>query len=111
MMPSTCTANGTACGAGDVDWVCEDPTECPAANPVCCTNFGAKVLQNMVGGMACPNDFYGSKMTGTQCVATVAACTGAAMPGVVICSADAECTAPQKCIGFTKSGNHVGACM
>ena len=99
--------SATACmtSTGYTDWQCEDPVaDCPTSAPVCCASGATLELGGTMNGMACQN--YASKMTHTACVAA-GACTG----GIVMCTSDSECTAPQKCTPFSKAGNQVGGCM
>jgi len=100
MGTSACTANGTACGAGAVDWGCEDPVaDCKdAANPVCCAPGASIGLDPCTGNFA-------HKMTSTSCVAS-GSCTG-----IVMCTSDSECPSGQHCTPFRKAGNQVGGCM
>ena len=99
---STCTGIATSCAAGDVDWQCEDPvTDCESlGNPVCCAPGASIVL----GDAGCRN--YSMNLTGTRCVASVAACTG-----IVMCTSNEECSLGQTCVPFDKGGNGVGGCM
>jgi len=115
-----CPMTGTN---GYMDWGCASPADCSGATPVCCTNGGATIAQNMVNGMACPGDFFASKMHFTSCVASVTACqmspndptmpTGAKSQGIVMCLVDSDCKDPAhpKCQPFRKSGADVGGCQ
>jgi hypothetical protein len=104
-VPASCMAVGSAsCPASSTVWGCDDPSECPAATPVCCAvaYSGKTVTINETAGCT---DHYASGMGGTACM-TAAACTG-----VVMCTADSQCPAGKTCLPFRKAGNQVGGCQ
>ncbi len=95
---STCVSSKTACGAGDTDWTCEDPTDCPQSQK-CCSNDGAMLVINPDPNCAS----YATSFHGTVCAATCSATQ------IQLCTSDAECGA-KKCVPFSTKGNQVGAC-
>jgi hypothetical protein len=96
MGTSTCDPAAMACAAGDVDWQCQDPTDCGAGKQCC----GVGTFEQAPDPM-CANSAKG--FTGTHCAATCAATE------IVMCTSDAECGG-KKCTPFSTHGAQVGAC-
>lgn len=102
--PSACHTNATPCGATDVDWQCEDPgSDCTGGMDCCATSKPGKISSIGLGAPGCGN--FAHQMIGTKCMAA------GSCPGIKMCTADTECTSPQKCTPFGKAGNQVGGCM
>ena len=94
----TCDATGTACGATDLDFRCEDPGDCATGQHCCGT--GTLVL----GGAGCGN--FASHFTGTTCAASCNAGTE-----ITMCTSSGECPSGQTCVPFKTHGADVGGCM
>ena len=106
MGAAACTASGTMCMTGDMDWKCGDPVADCGAGSVCCTNAGTAVVQNVVNGMPCPNDYYATGLTSTSCVVG-ASCGNNA---IQLCTNDMECPNGQTCRAFRHAGADIGEC-
>ncbi len=95
---SKCIDAKTACGAGDTDWTCQDPTDCPQGQK-CCSNDGATLVVNP--NMNCAN--YATQFHGTVCAASCAATQ------ITMCTDDMACGG-KKCTAFNTKGAQVGGC-
>ncbi len=93
---STCVAEATPCANGDTDWVCDDPSDCPA-QMVCCAM--ATLVQT--GNPMCGN--YATGFHATHCAASCM------QNEIEMCTSDGECGG-KKCIPFGTKGNQVGGC-
>jgi hypothetical protein len=104
----------TSSMSGSTVWECEQPSDCPAATPVCCAvgyGYGGtspKTASITLGAPGCGN--YASEMGGTVCSPA-----GACANGFTMCSNpdNSECTGIGSgvCTPFEKAGAQVGGCM
>jgi hypothetical protein len=93
---SSCQPIGTPCMAKEVDWQCEDPTDC--GNGMQCCGVGTFVT----GLPGCGNT--ASHFTGTHCAKSCA------QAELVMCTNSNECNG-KICQPFATHGNDVGACQ
>jgi hypothetical protein len=98
---ATCNSLTVPCPAGDTDWACEDPTDCPSGY-VCCAPGATLVLGVPMMGMQCGN--YANGFTQTVC--QTGTCTG-----IQICESTSECPAGKTCVPFNAKVVQVGGCM
>ncbi len=78
MGTSTCEPEATPCAQGDTDWVCDDPSDCPA-QMVCCAM--ATLVQT--GNPMCGN--YATGFHSTHCAASCA------QGEIQMCTSNGEC--------------------
>jgi hypothetical protein len=95
---SKCVDIKTACDAGNTDWTCQDPSDCPMGQK-CCSNDGATLVVNP--DVNCAN--YATMFKGTVCAASCAATQ------ITMCTDDAACGS-KKCTPFNTKGAQVGGC-
>ena len=92
-----CEPAAMPCNAGDTDWKCDDPTECPPGQVCCGTGMLMKSADPNCANTA--NNF-----SGTHCAHSCAA------NEIIMCTSDGECTGGKTCLPFRARGNQVGGC-
>src|SRR5262245_24799790 len=97
MGQSSCVPAAMPCKAGDTDWQCEDPIECPQGQ-VCCGT--GNLMKN--ADPNCANT--AANFSGTHCAPS---CAG---NEIIMCTSDAECSGGMTCLPFRARGNQVGGC-
>jgi hypothetical protein len=95
-----CKPIATQCGMFDMDWQCQDPSDCPMGEQ-CCSNDGAMFVKSP-DPAKCAN--YASGMKGTHCAKSCLATE------ITMCTSDDQC-AGKKCTPFSKRAAQVGACQ